>query len=512
MKSAILLLLIQCLLSFSCFAQQGTLDSTFSNDGKLILSPSNSHDNATALLVLSDQTILFTGTSTTQSTTGFDIIVGRLHSDGTLDSTFGTNGYVIYDHAGYSDYGYDIDLTSEDKIVVTGAVSTTASKVDMFCMRLNPNGSYDTTFGGNGRVVIAIGGSEDYANKAVILPNDQIVLGGTSIIFPDNRATLVRLNTDGSLDSTFGTNGISLPITSTTNELFQGLILKPNGSFIAVGLVGIGASNVYGHTWGILPDGSLDTTFGNNGDLPIPGSAYLKNIVARNNQYYICGYSWTTPQIGYIANISDSGTFNPSFGLSGIVRDTLNYAVAYNDIKLQSDGKIIAVGADAIAQFSNDLMVTRFATNGALDTTFGTGGRVIIDLLNFNNESMLGVDLQADGKIVSCGVIMQNNNDMAFIRLDTSTAIPTSVINLNQQEPGFIIYPNPSNGNFTISFSSPEKYQRVNILNTLGEIIFTTPISNESQKEINLNISSGIYFVEGIKENGMSMIKRVAVQ
>ena len=167
-----------CLIALSSFAQQGTLDSTFSGDGKLILSPSISHDNANAVVIQPDSSILFTGVTTTQLSTSFDVIIGRLHPDGTLDSSFGTNGYVVRDYNGFTDLAYDIDLTDEGKILVSGSFSTTAAKTQMFVMRLNPNGSYDTAFGDSGIVLPLINSNEDYAKEIVIQPDGKIVLGG----------------------------------------------------------------------------------------------------------------------------------------------------------------------------------------------------------------------------------------------------------------------------------------------------------------------------------------------
>ena len=317
---------------------------------------------------------------------------------------------------------------------------------------------------------------------------------------------LVRLNTDGSVDSTFGTAGISIPNIPTQSEQIEGLILKPNGSFIAVGYES-SISGPHAYLWGILPDGSLDSSFGTNGSLTIFGMGQAKSIVEGNNQYYTCGSSPGGPLIGYVVATTDSGVLIPSFGAFGILRDTLNSGEGFNDIKIQHDGKIVVAGGTT--QASSDFLVARFNTNSTLDSSFGINGHAAFDLLNQNNENAQGVAIQEDGKIVVCGVVMQTNNDMAFIRLNGET-ITTGISQPNLLENSVVIYPNPSNGNFIISSPSPVKNQTVRVINTLGEIVFKSSLFNESQKEINLrNVSPGIYFVEIAGDEGNTVKKLI---
>jgi uncharacterized delta-60 repeat protein len=124
---------------------------------------------------------------------------------GNLDATFGTSGIVTTDFSSTNDNGAAAALQADGKIIVAG---TTAS--DFALARYNTDGSLDNTFGVNGKVVTSIAINGDQATSVAIQPDGKIIAGGVSYNVSStlNDFALVRYNTDGSVDTSFGNNGI----------------------------------------------------------------------------------------------------------------------------------------------------------------------------------------------------------------------------------------------------------------------------------------------------------------
>lgn len=498
------------LISKDIQAQQGTLDTTFHSTGKLVLASSQSNEYANAIAVQADSGMIITGFSETTTTNGNDIIVGRILSDGTMDSLFGTNGWVVYDHAGFSDYAYDVDLQTDGKIVVSGAVSSTSVNKEFFVMRLNTNGTFDTTFASTGKKVFQISTGDDFVSEAVIQIDGKIVLGGysNSPTNSSSSATFVRLNVDGSLDSTFGTGGISQPDNSTQFERVNDFVLKPNGSFIAVGYSG--TTFYLAESWGILSDGTVDSSYGVNGRKIINGMNFANAIGEFNNQYYICGTTASVTQSGIIVAINDIGNDISSFGNAGTTSITMNLGVTYSDLEIQSDGKVVTVGRTKLAQSTPapDIIISRFNLSGIPDVSFGTNGHAVIDLANNSNDNSFSIDIQSEDKIVACGVATQaSNDDMCIVRLN-ATSIPVSVNDFNYLNETVSVFPNPAVDHFFVQLPQGSSLSKVELITVNGTtIVLKKTGSNEIQ--LPENLMNGLYILRIFAADGIHYFKLI---
>ena len=139
------------------------------------------------------------------------IIVGLnaySQSPGSLDASFGTAGKVITSINTGSDKAYGVALQSDGKIVVAGVTTSPTTGNDFVCVRYNSDGTLDTTFGTGGIVTTDVQiGSDDVARSLAIQSDGKIILGGYSDDGNQKKAALVRYNTDGTIDSSFGTTG-----------------------------------------------------------------------------------------------------------------------------------------------------------------------------------------------------------------------------------------------------------------------------------------------------------------
>ena len=172
------------------------------------------------------------------------LITARYTASGTLDTTFNGSGYSVFLPQGISDsFGSAVALQTNGKIVVSGFSTGTDGAPDMLVVRYNSNGTLDTSFGGSGYVRLddsAATQSQEYGNDVVIQSDGKIVVGGwTSVAGNPSNILVARFNVDGTRDSTFAAGGykIGAPVPSSDYHSFegQGVALQTDGSIIVAG-------------------------------------------------------------------------------------------------------------------------------------------------------------------------------------------------------------------------------------------------------------------------------------
>jgi uncharacterized delta-60 repeat protein len=265
-------LLISCIALFytlNIYGQTpGSLDLTFATTGFSSFGPvaSNFMDNAQDIVTLPNGKMVYCGTSGLTSSLG--MVVVRLNCNGTIDNTFGTNGYYLYNAPGGSSFAYDIELLPNGQFLVAGATSITAANPRFSMFRLNSDGSLDQTFGVNGFFHNDIGSGEDYARK-ILIQNNKIILVGSSKVpgFTTNRLALTQCNMNGQLDPTFGTAGTTVFQNATGASCFgQSAVIGNNQDIFICGDAYI-SNNYYPLLAKVSASGIPYTTFGSNGVL-----------------------------------------------------------------------------------------------------------------------------------------------------------------------------------------------------------------------------------------------------
>ncbi len=308
---------------------------------------------------------------------------------------FGGDGIVSTDIAAGDDVGNSVAVLPDGRVLVAGS-AVVAGNSDFLLMRYNVDGSLDTTFGGgDGIVTTDIAGGNDSANSIQVLASGKVLVAGHAMVAGNNDFTLVQYNADGSLDTTFGGGDgiVTVDIGSGTSDSISEIAIQSDGKIVVVGST-VARFNA---------DGSLDTSFG-GGDgivdsMPIDNGA--RSVAIQSDGKILVGgftfsHFWTDSTI---LRYNIDGTLDTTFSGDGIATHSFSADEDWiNDIVVQSDGKIVAVGAGW-----GGTIVSRLNTDGSLDTGFGTGGSATFNS-TVGYEEAFSVALQADGRIVVAGL------------------------------------------------------------------------------------------------------------
>lgn len=392
------------------------LDTTFGGNGIVTTAVGSSIDDGREVVIQSDGKIVVAGGSYIGSFENFAVV--RYNSDGSLDKYFdedpeksasGTGDGIVTTAIGTSHAGgRSVVLQADGKIVVAG-YSSNGSNNDIAVVRYNTNGTLDTSFGGDGIVTTAPSAGDDYGNSVVIQSDGKIVVTGGSVV--------VRYNIDGSLDTTFGSNGI-VAIAIILSSV-QSVTIQANGKIVVVGYTFFGGSNNETVVIRYNTDGSLDTSFGGDGHVTTASGYMGGNSVAvqPDGKIVVVGTSTNESNrwVISVTRYNTDGSLDITFGGDGVVdvavstENTLGFSVA-----LQSDGKIVVAGY-SINVSDYDFAVVRYNTDGSPDTSFGDDGFVIVDTGGGYGKS---ITIQPDGKIVVAGETFTSSGpDFCVIRL-----------------------------------------------------------------------------------------------
>ena len=391
-------------LTFNSFSQPGSLDNTFGTNGKVTTPVGSSSDYGKAVAIQGDGKILVSGSSNNGGNND-DFALVRYNSDGTLDNAFGTGGKVTtaVGTGNNGDVGESVAIQSDGKIVVAG-IADNGTSFDFALVRYNSNGSLDNTFGTNGIVTTAIGSGTDWGHSAAIQSDGKIVVAGISNNGVNNDFAIVRYNSNGSLDNTFGTGGkVTTAIGVAADEGYS-VAIQSDGKIVVTGFSHNGTNNDFALVR-YNTDGTLDNTFGAGGkaitDFGGTDEAYSVAIQS-DGKIVGVGYSFTG---GYnyftIVRYTSNGGLDNTFGTGGKVTNLIGNASNGYSVAIQSDGKIVATGG-SLSTFSSDFYLTRCNTNGSMDNTFGSSGIVSTDFTGTNDDG-LSVTIQSDGKILVAG-------------------------------------------------------------------------------------------------------------
>ncbi|MBV2167621.1 MAG: hypothetical protein KUL82_02830 [Bdellovibrio sp.] len=373
------------------------------------------------------------------------IMVQRLSSNGNIDLSFADAGTRVL----YSDLGYLSNLEamaqqSDGKIVVVGntELESTGKDEKISVWRLSSNGNIDSSFGSDGRVQFSLSSTHDLhrVTNVKIQSNGKIVLTGYEGNHFDFDIFLVRLNGDGSFDSSFGTDGI-VKFNPPGNAGFAAdLEFLSDGKILIAGSKYNGGENFLVARF--LSNGTLDTGF--NGGLGYSLAAYGDNVsnrahgiaVQSDGKILIIGGSYLTDRIRpVVMRFNANGTMDTGFGVSGFREvDFGADDSAPTKVLVKSDGKIIVTGYSSFWATNTVAFVLQLTSDGALDTaSFGAGlGYLVIDEGPGHNYGFSSFTFDDTERVVAIGGY---SSDSSVIRVEKLTE--AGVIDSSFGSPGY---------------------------------------------------------------------------
>jgi uncharacterized delta-60 repeat protein len=333
---------------------------------------------------------------------------------GGLDTTFATNGILQYTPAAGTITLFSFDalaLQSDGKFVVAGQIrdTTRTTNTDIFVARFNTDSTLDTTFGNGFGYIIDSATSEnvfDSPRAVLIQPDGKIVIGGGT----NGGWVIFRYDSDGTRDSSFNDSGVirpNVPVQGFVSELK----LQPDGKLLAVGGNGFTAVR-------LKTDGTPDIGFGTNGVVSFNPSASNNGsgtsnsvaiqTIAGENRIVLAGDARDSKSGAYkfaLMRLKPNGAIDTTFGSSGRVSTSLfGIAEGILSVAIDVNNKIVAGGQSNVSSCSDSMngAVARYNENGTLDMTFGTGGKTTTDVYGFN-DWIRKIVIQSDNKIVATG-------------------------------------------------------------------------------------------------------------
>jgi uncharacterized delta-60 repeat protein len=395
----------------------GELDTCFGNGGKVTTKISAGLDWARGVAVQTDGKIVAVGASNQSGASDFGVV--RYNTDGSLDMSFDGDGKVTTDFAGRTDLAVDVKIQADGKIVVVGGSG------EYFALaRYNPDGSLDTTFDGDGKVLTDIGAPPmppNYwlFNSLEIQADGKIVVAGGGGEGVQIGLHVLRYNPDGSLDNSFDGDGKVL-----INQIAygKGVVIQPDGKILAAG-----AANSKLAVARLNANGSPDNAFGTNGVAIFSASTRFDDaftlVLERNGKILAAGNS-RSPQGGLPCSLF------VRFEAGGTVEsNSLNCNSLISSLYLQPDGKILTAGFD-INNASTGFQIIRYNDIGVLDNTFNGNGILNVGFKEGDwRSTAYAVTMQRDQKIVAVGMaqsdfVQSETGRFAAVRIMSGLAAP----------------------------------------------------------------------------------------
>jgi uncharacterized delta-60 repeat protein len=522
MKKKILLSLsAAALISVSAFAQPGMLDAGFGNNG-VVISAYTDFNEAYSVAMQSDGKIVVGGYSGNYGLEDFALL--RYNVNGSPDNTFGTSGKVVTTISSGVDRGQCVLIQPDGKIILTG-FSHYMNDAAITTVRYLSSGTIDTTFGTQGMVITPVGvNGPSYAYTAALQPDGKIIVGGYGNTVPGGDVALIRYNSNGTLDNSFGAGGIVSADMNGNYDLTFGIALQPDGKIVASVYHYDGAHYRFG-VMRFNANGSFDNSFGTGGKVTTTidyDDAATGIALQADGKIILCGYTWRvglTDTDLALARYNTNGTLDNTFGTGGILTDIDSTVYCFTRaVVMQPDGKILVTGQHGLGGF-HSFLLQRFNSNGSLDTSFNSTGRVTTDVGGVNDQDYAcALTMQADGKIVAAGatvVSSLSDVDVAVVRY--LSGLDVGVVDFALENNSVFVYPNPVSANATIAYTLTQTEKiSIDITDMQGRII-SSVLNNELQQagkytqafEIPETLASGTYLLVLSTQQGKVSVKMV---
>lgn len=497
----------------------GSLDVIYGVAGKTLINSDNKQDYANAMRFSSDGGLVLCGSS------GDDCMLAKLLPNGSPDLSFGTNGIVRFSFGGTNNEANDLVLLSDGRILVAGRTEE-AGNTSIGLAKFTAQGELDITFGFLGTLIINFGDYET-ANSIIKLSNNKFAITGTIDQGSGQDLMVMKFLSNGTADGSFGSNGrVIVDLNNGSGDFPRGMVLINNkilvssyafkGDYDAVALIKLNS------------DGSLDSGFGVGGKSLVDGLSIGGMLMFPGTQIAI-DYQGRILVSGMFTGIQDedpmllrfltNGYPDNSFGDYGLKVYQIPNHNALKALTVQPDGKIIATGSSNEGYYSSTFLL-RALENGSLDPDFAGGTGYITHELgagSYKSDEAEAMLIEGN-KVLLCGDAdnSDNNADMCVSRyhLGVITNIEPSgtltKINaiLNPADRTQIIL----RGEFP-----EDENTAIALLNNVGQVCevwnseFILSVSDEKYLKLSKPLSSGVFLVR-VSSKSVNATAKIIIQ
>lgn len=494
----------------------GQLDISFGQNGKVDTDIGQSSDNAYAMALLPDESILLSGRDSWETGNSTRFALTKLHTDGKIDSIFGQYGMATIGEPSKNCFSFGLAVEPvSGKIVQAGSAGVGLTR-DFMIARFLGNGTVDSTFNGTGKLVAPLSPGDDQAQTVHLTADGKIIAVGFAVINNNYQLAVIRVQSDGTLDPAFGIGGKVFFAPGNLWTVGNTSVLLPNGNI----LVGGETSFPNGSNTSVLlamfkPNGELDTGFGQGGFIRHTLGIYrnearkLLRVIGDNSIVVVGRTSLSSDSDVFVMRLLADGQIDSTFGLNGSnILSKPGTIEQVNDAVFQN-GRILVAGFSSTADiYSNRrFLLARFTSDGQIDSTFSINGlfmpytNATPDSIQYLTSEAWGVAVQTDDKIVAGGSYRAaTNSDMLAIRLYPAL---TSGLTHVSEHLSLRIYPNPASDWFHLEVKLKKKGDiRVSLFNSAGQMAQSWPILRDQKPGqlresllLNPQLPAGHYFL-----------------
>ena len=324
--------------------------------------------------------------------------IWQYNADGSVDTSFGNNG-AVYLPVAHSTLFNGVELEQDGKILLCGGLDGNAGPL---VMRLLPDGSLDTSFGNDGFAAVSSDGEDGYD------PAFSVATEADGTIIVSMNAYVAALNADGIVDTAFGTGGVTALGGDSSSLYPTTAAILPGGKI----LVATGAGGL--QFYRLDSDGTLDATFGSDGFVQTDWAAdRLEPIgmaIEPDGKILVTVISIaSTPRPFQVAQFNSNGTVDASFGSNGSTDTLVAAGGNAQAVAIAGDGSILVAGGVESAAGASEFGLVRYTAAGVLDRSFGHDGIVVTDLVSGSVES----DSSPDESVST--IALSPNSQMIYV-------------------------------------------------------------------------------------------------
>jgi len=389
--------------SSHAWAEDGDLDPGWATFGFTTVGDIGTFNRGYGMAVQCDGKVVVTGWINGHGAEDAELAVVRFNSDGTLDSSFATDGIFAFDPSLFVDLGTDVAIQQDGKIVVVGSTIAGFGGWDFAVMRLTENGAFDPTFSGDGYQTFEFGGPSQAHGVALQDDGRIVVVGETT---NTSAMAVARLTSSGELDTTFDGDGLKLVDFTMGEDSAWDVVIQNDGRILVAGTASVGSGSVVAVVR-FLTNGAFDSGFGigSGGAAALDFGNYSEGrgiALQDDGRIVVAGYTDDLTSIA-VGRLTSEGLADPTFGANGMAIH--NFGIGDDeglDVAIAHDGRILVAGSiyDGV---SDRAAVTRFRANGSVDTDFGYSGTWVEPAFNFSSVAHALAIQPHDGRLLIAG-------------------------------------------------------------------------------------------------------------